>query len=147
MTFLWVRSGATLHAPEQFIFRMKGVLMKISLKSALIALFILTVVVAGFAANNSATVTVTSPLQVNGAKLQPGSYNVTWTANGNKADVVFKSGKTEVKATAKLEDSKTRYPNTAVMRTADGQVKQLWIGGKTTTLVFADTDSSRNSGE
>ena len=121
--------------------------MKISLKSALIALFILTVVVAGFAANNSATVTVTSPLQVNGAKLQPGSYNVTWTANGNKADVVFKSGKTEVKATAKLEDSKTRYPNTAVMRTADGQVKQLWIGGKTTTLVFADTDSSRNSGE
>lgn len=121
--------------------------MKMSLKSALISLFILTALVAAFAASNSTQLTVNSPLQVNGTKLEPGSYNVSWTTNGNKADVVFKSGKTEVKAAAKLEDSKTRYPNTAVMRTADGQVMQLWIGGKTTTLVFANSDSSRNSGE
>ena len=112
--------------------------MKISLKSALIVMLVITALTAAFAASNSTTLTVTTPLQVNGATLQPGSYKVTWTANGEKADVLFKNGKTEVKATAKLEAAKTTYPNTAIMRTTDGAVKQLWVGGQTTTLIFAE---------
>src|SRR5690349_1245479 len=109
-----------------------------SVKCAVLALFILTALVAAFAASNTTTLNVNSPLQVNGAKLDAGSYKVTWTVNNGKADVIFKNGKTEVKATAKLEDAKVVYLNTAIMKGQDGSMKQLWIGGKTTTLIFAE---------
>jgi Protein of unknown function (DUF2911) len=112
--------------------------MKTSVKSALISLFVIAALVCAFAASNSTTVQVTSPLQVNGSKLDVGSYKVSWTPNGDKVDVLFKNGKTEVKATAKLEPSKTTYANTAVMRTNDGVMKEIWVGGKNTTLVFAE---------
>ena len=112
--------------------------MHTSLKSVLVGLLVIISLVSAFAANNSTTLNVTSPLQVNGTKLEVGSYKVTWVANGDKADVLFKNGKTEVKTTAKVEDAKIIYSNTAVMRSTDGVMKQLWIGGKTTTLVFAE---------
>ena|ERR1043165_1956100 len=108
------------------------------MKKVLIALFLISALVSAYAATNSVTLTVTSPMQVNGAKLEAGSYKITWTTNGDKADVIFKNGKTEVKATAKLEEAKITYSNTAVMRTTDGNVKQIWVGGKNTTLVFAE---------
>ena len=110
--------------------------MRTGFKTAVIAIFLLICVVCALAANNSTTVQINSPLQVNGAKLDVGHYKVTWTANGDKADVVFKNGKTEVKTTAKLQDAKLIYSNTALMRTNDGVMKELWIGGTTTTLVF-----------
>ena len=112
--------------------------MRTGFKTAVIAALVLICVVSVCAANNSTTVQINSPLQVNGAKLDVGHYKVTWTANGDKADVVFKNGKTEVKATAKLQDAKIIYSNTALMRTNDGVMKELWIGGTTTTLVFAE---------
>jgi hypothetical protein len=112
--------------------------MRTEFKTAVIAAFVLLCVVCALAAGNSTTLQINSPLQVNGTRLDVGQYRVTWTANGDKADVVFKNGKTEVKATAKLQDSKTIYNNTAVMRTTDGVMKELWIGGKTTTLIFAE---------
>jgi hypothetical protein len=112
--------------------------MKSSMKSALIALFILTALLCAFAASNSTTLQVNSTLQVNGSKLDAGLYKVTWTANGDKADVIFKNGKTEVKAIAKVEAAQTTYPNTAVIRTSEGVMKQLWVGGKNTTLIFAE---------
>ena len=76
-----------------------------------------------------------------------GSYKVTWTTKGDKAEVLFKNGKNEVKATATLEEAKTAYPNTAIMRTNEGVVKQLWIGGKTTTLVFSEKEKLNTQGE
>jgi Protein of unknown function (DUF2911) len=112
--------------------------MRTGLKTAAIAAFVLICVVLAFAASNSTTLQVNSTLQVNGTKLDPGQYKVTWTPNGDKADVVFKNGKNEVKVTAKVQDSKTVYSNTAVMRTSEGMMKELWIGGRTTTLIFAE---------
>lgn len=112
--------------------------MRTSLKSVLVALVLITALVSAFAANNTTTVNVTSPLQVNGNKLEVGSYKVTWTANGEKADVVFKNGKNEVKTTAKIEDAKVIYSNTAVVKTTDGIMKQVWVGGRTTALIFSE---------
>jgi Protein of unknown function (DUF2911) len=121
--------------------------MKISTRSVLISLFIIAALASAFAASNTTTLTVYTPLQVNGTKLDSGSYKVTWTTNGDKAEVLFKSGKNEVKATATLEEAKTAYPNTAIMRTNEGVVKQLWIGGKTTTLVFSEKEKLNTQGE
>lgn len=121
--------------------------MKMSTKSVLISLFLVAALASAFAASNTTTLTVSTPLQVNGAKLDSGTYKVTWTTAGDKADVLFKNGKTEVKATAKLEDAKVAYPNTAIMRTNEGVMKQLWVGGKTTTLVFSETEKLNHQGE
>jgi hypothetical protein len=121
--------------------------MKISTRSALICLFIIAALASAFAGGNNTTLTVNTPLQVNGAKLDSGTYKVTWTTVGDKVEVLFKNGKTEVKASAKLEDAKTTYPNTAIMRTNEGVVKQLWVGGKTTTLVFGETEKLNHQGE
>jgi hypothetical protein len=107
-------------------------------KSVLIALFLLLALATAFAASNSTNLTVNSTLQINGAQLKPGDYKVTWTVNNGKADVIFKNGKQEVKASAKVEDAKVVYLGTAVMKEKDGTVKQLWVGGKTTTLIFAE---------
>lgn len=106
-------------------------------KSVLIAVFLVLALATAFAAN-STNLTVSSPMQINGTKLAPGDYKVSWTINNGQADVVFKNGKQEVKATAKVEDAKVVYLGTAVMKDKDGAVKQLWIGGKTTTLIFAE---------
>jgi hypothetical protein len=104
---------------------------------ATVALVILALTMA-VAAPNSGSVEVKSPIQVNGNKLDAGLYKITYTVNGDKADVVFKSGKNEVKTTAKIEESKAKAANTAISRTADGKLTQIWFAGRTTSLVFAD---------
>lgn len=93
---------------------------------------------AAIAATSTGSVEVKSAIQVNGNKLDAGLYKITYTVNGDKAEVVFKNGKNEVKTTAKIEENKAKAANTAIARTADGKLTQIWFAGRTTSLVFVD---------
>lgn len=103
-----------------------------------IAFVLIAVLFASAATTATANIEVKAPFHVNGTKMDAGVYKITYTIDGNKADVIFKSGKSEVKATAKVEENKAKAANTAVARNAEGKLTQIWFGGKTTSLVFAD---------
>lgn len=116
----------------------KGAIMK-GRKLSAVALFLMLALAAAFAAaTGSARVTLNNAAQLNGTKLAAGTYKVTWTAEGEKAQVVFKNGNTEVKANAKIVELKVAPANGAVVKNTAGELKEVWFGGKTTTLVFTE---------
>lgn len=107
-----------------------------------VAVFLLLAFGAAFAASGSAQINLSSAATVNGTELKPGSYKVTWTGEGDNVSVTFKSGKTEVKAPAKMAQTDFRVPSTALVTDKSGAIKELRPAGKTTALQFSTAGGS-----
>lgn len=106
-------------------------------KLLVIALVLVLGISTVFAASGSARLTINTKAQLNGTTLEPGSYKLSWTGDGDKVQVTFKKGKHEFTAPAKLvQISKPLY--SAVVTDKSGAVREIWLEGKTTSLVFTE---------
>ena len=80
-----------------------------------------------------------SPVTVNGAKLEPGTYRVE--VNGSTA--VIKNGKKVAEVPVKVEEAQAKY-STNTLRLDGDRVAEIGIGGTHTKLVFEQaTDSTK----
>lgn len=59
-----------------------------------------------FAAKNSETVTINTPVKVGTTQLPAGDYKVTWTGTGSAVQVTLQKGKTAVTVPAKATEEK-----------------------------------------
>jgi hypothetical protein len=91
----------------------------------------LCLVTLSLAIANAATMTVSSPIWVGGTELKPGDYKVAVT--GEK--VVFTKGKTVVEATATTGTADKKFSSTSFI-SVDSKMKELYLGGTSTKLVF-----------
>jgi hypothetical protein len=94
-------------------------------------------------AKNGKHVTLNKSVNINGAILSPGSYNVTWSAPGGDPTVSFMKGKqTLASARAKWVDRGTRYPRNAVIYSNEGDgaahLVEIRFAGMQQALVFSD---------
>ena len=96
------------------------------------ALLILALAIASASTH---TVTLFQPSVVSGTELKPGDYKLT--VENNKATI--EKGKAKVEATVKVENGTDKFGATSVRYTSEGgkyKVKEIRLGGTTTTLVF-----------
>ena len=94
------------------------------------------------AAADRYTVEFTQATEVNGHRLQPGSYKLE--LNGNHA--VLKSGKTVVETEAVVEKEAKKFDVTYI-RYAPGdssKIEEIRIGGTAVKVVFNKTQASGN---
>ena len=112
-------------------------------KTSVVAVFLLlafsTMV---FAASNSTTINLTSPTTVAGTKLDPGTYKVSWTGEGDNVAVVFKGNKTEVKAQAKAVKNDAPMASTSYVTNKDGELSEIRPGGKATAIRISNTQNA-----
>ena len=102
-----------------------------------LVLLITFAAVAAVAATGSARIDLNSDATLNGSKLTAGSYKISWTGSGDSVDVVFKNGKQEIKTSAKVVELKKAPARTSIVKNSDGSIREIWFGGKTSSLVFA----------
>jgi hypothetical protein len=101
----------------------------------MIALFSLSAFAAGTSGKGS--MNLTSPAQLAGKQLSAGDYKLQWSGEGNDVKVTVLSGKKEVvTATAKVVERDTTARDNAVVVSSDGNIKQIWFGGKKMAIVF-----------
>ncbi len=104
---------------------------------------LLMVLVAGSAfAKNNKHVSLNKAVDVNGATLAAGSYNVTWSAPGGDPTVSFMKGKeTVASAQAMWVDRGKKYDNDAVIYSTDGggtqHIVEIRFAGMQQALVFS----------
>jgi hypothetical protein len=71
------------------------------------ALILASLSVPAFAAKNSQTVTINTPVKVGTTELPPGNYKVTWTGTGSAVQVtIAQKGKASVTVPAKATEQK-----------------------------------------
>ena len=103
-----------------------------------VAVFVLLATVSAIAAENTASISVGIPVQLNGKQIAQGNYKVSWTGSNDQVQVKIMAGRKEVASgTAKiveLKDPSAR--NTLVYR--DGNLREIDLAGKKTALVFAE---------
>jgi hypothetical protein len=87
-------------------------------------------------AASNVNVTLNQPTTVNGTTFKTGEAK--FELNGNK--VVLKQGKVSAEAAVKVESNNAKYSFTSIVY-KDGTVKEIYVGGTTTRIVF-DSPSS-----
>ncbi len=93
---------------------------------------------AAAAADGNVSMSIKSPLQLNGKQLAPGDYKIRWSGNGSDLKVSFLIGNKEVLTTnAKLVERAAASPYTATM-TAENSLKEIRLAHKKSVIVFAD---------
>ena len=95
------------------------------------------------AANNRYTVQISSPSEVGGQVIKPGSYTVEMKDNR----AVLKSGKEVIEVNARVENQDKKYSDTSIRYTGDEankKIDEIRIGGTTTKIVFAKTQAAGN---
>ncbi len=118
--------------------------MNLRLQKLVAPAILLIVLVAGCAfAKNGKHVTINKAVDVNGATLAAGSYNVTWSAPGGDPTVSFMKGKeTVASAQAKWVDRGIKYDTDAVIYSNDGngapKILEIRFAGMQQALVFGD---------
>ena len=88
---------------------------------------------------NAATMTVSSPLWINGTQLKPGDYKVEWEGSGPEVQVSILRGKNVIaKVPAKVVDLEKNAPNDAAVVKTNGDGSTTLAGlrfqGKKTAL-------------
>jgi len=101
-----------------------------------VAAFMLLAFTAAFAASNSTQINLTSAATVAGTKLQPGTYKVTWTGQGDNLNVTLKSGKTEVTAHATTAKNDSPMSSTSFVTNKDGELTEIRPAGKGPAIKF-----------
>jgi len=101
-----------------------------------VALMLVLSVTTAFAASGSAKITVWAPATLNGAKLDPGKYVMTWSGEGEQVNVTLKGEKGEVTGTARATEGQ-KAKRTAILTGANGVLQQIMLEGKTTVFTFA----------
>ena len=87
--------------------------------TAIVALMLMAPVVLLAAPKNSANVTFTQTVTVNGASVPPGDYHVVWQGTGPSVEASILQGKKVVaSAPATLVDAKSQYDG--AVETSDG---------------------------
>jgi hypothetical protein len=100
-----------------------------------------------FAASNSTTINLTSPTSVAGTKLDPGTYKVSWTGEGDHLTVVFKGNKSEVKAQGATVKNDAPMSSTSFVTNKEGEISEIRPGGKNTAVKITNTqNASMNTG-
>ena len=94
-------------------------------------------------AANSHTVSVKTPVSLNGTEIRPGFYVVEWVTHSPDATVTFtRNGKVVVMAPGKMveRDSKSSADAVVYTNNADGShtLKELRFAGKKQVLVFGE---------
>lgn len=117
--------------------------MNLRLQKLVAPAILLVVLVAGSAFAKSKHVTLNKAVDVNGATLVAGSYNVTWSAPGGDPTVSFMKGKkTLASEQAKWVDRGTKYENDAVIYSNNGDgashIIEIRFAGMRQALVFGD---------
>lgn len=111
------------------------------LKKVLVGFASVALVVASAA--NGYNVKFYTPVTVNGAKLQPGTYRVE--VNGGMA--VIKNGKKVAEVPVKVENVEQKYSTNTLHMEGD-RVAEIGIGGSHTKLVFDPAgDSSKQASD
>jgi len=110
---------------------------------ALIVVLVLSMT--AFAAN--ANMNLISAGKVAGTNLNPGTYKLSWTGEGNnvQVNIVGKGVKLTVPATVVNLEKGAQHD--AVMKSADGTVQEVQFGGKKFSLKFAGTADSNAGGK
>jgi hypothetical protein len=87
--------------------------------AAIVALMLMAAVALLAAPKNSANVTLTETVTVNGASLPPGDYHVVWQGTGPSVEATILQGKKVLaSAPATLVDAKSEYDG--AVETSDG---------------------------
>lgn len=96
--------------------------LKVALLSTLVA-FLMTGAL--FAAENTKSLTINTPVQVNGTVLKPGDYKVSWEGTGPAVTVKFVKGKeTVATAPAKLDAVKSEQTSVQMNNAGSSPVLQ-----------------------
>jgi hypothetical protein len=111
-------------------------------KTGIIAAFLLLAIGTALAASNSTDVSFTNPTSLAGNKIAPGTYKLSWTGEGDNLTVTLKSGKTEVKAPAKMVKNDSPMSYTSFVTNKDGELLEIRPAGKKTTIQFTDAQSA-----
>jgi hypothetical protein len=118
--------------------------MNVRFHKLLAPAILLSVLIAGSAfAKNGKHVTLNKAVDVEGATLAAGSYNVTWSAPGGDPTVSFmKDKKTVASAQAQWVDRGIKYDNDAVIYSKDGNgashILEIRFAGMRQALVFGN---------
>jgi hypothetical protein len=109
----------------------------------LLALAILLTASLWAAAANSRTLSFRTPVQLNGAEMKPGFYEVQWVSHSPEATVTFKrNGQVVATAAGKWVERDAKSPADSVVysNNADGThtLKELRFGGSKQALVFGE---------
>jgi hypothetical protein len=109
---------------------------------SIIALFLLVAAGAALAASNSTQITLLTAATVAGNKLEPGTYTVKWTGEGDSLTVVLKNGKKEVTTQAKTVKNEAPMSSTSVVTSQNGELLEIRPGGKKTSVRFTQSDGA-----
>jgi hypothetical protein len=107
-----------------------------------IAAFLLLALSVAVAASNSTQITLGSAATLAGQKLAPGTYNVTWTGQGDNLSVVLKNKNTEVKTTAKATANDAPMSSTSYVTSKDGELTEIRPAGKKSSLTFTNNQNA-----
>lgn len=107
------------------------------------AILVIALVAGSAFAKSGKHISVNKAVDVNGATLTAGSYNITWTAPGGDPTVSFMKGKqTVASAQAKWVDRGIKYENDSVIYSNDGEgasrIIEIRFAGMRQALVFGD---------
>ena len=106
----------------------------------------LLIAMGAFAAERS--LTISSPVSLNGTKLAPGDYKVRYDLNGSTADVKFLQGKKEVASASGqvIERDKASRDGIVTQKEGDGSTKlvELQFANQKTSIRFAPESSGGN---
>jgi hypothetical protein len=97
-------------------------------------LSLVTVALAVANAASSYNLTLSSPVWAGSSELKPGVYKVTLESD----KVVFTKGKTVVEAPATTGNAEKKYSGTSYV-SVDSKMKELYLGGTTTKVIFGGT--------
>ncbi len=121
--------------------------MRILAKYLLVGLALLGV---ALAAGNKATLTISSPVTVNGKTLAAGEYQVVWSGNAPDVNLnILKDGKVVASAPAHLNRLKSASPYDThdLKRETDGSqsLTALRFAGKKYSLSLGESESQRGA--
>jgi hypothetical protein len=105
------------------------------------AIVLASLSIPAFAAKNSQTVAIDTPVKVGTTELPAGNYKVTWTGTGSTAQVtIAQKGKASVTAPAKLTEQKNNQPSITT-NTVNGAtiLQSIQLNNVTLSLASAAT--------
>jgi hypothetical protein len=91
------------------------------------------------AAGNTGSMNLISSGKINGTQLDPGSYKLTWTGQGNNVQVNIEGKGVKVTVPATVVNDQKSSEHDMVMKSAEGNVQEVHFGGKKTVLKFEGT--------
>ena len=104
-----------------------------------------------FAGNVTKTVTFSNPVEVNGTKIEPGNYKVSYDDATANTQLTFKKGKKDIAiAPAQVKQLNTKVHETSVEFNDEGSTRKLQeirFGGTNQAVVLSGGGSATTAGQ